>query len=289
MGSVSTPGVLCALAVLLAGPVPAGLARLPRLRRTPVAAMVLWQAVALAAVLAALGAGVTLAAPGELVLTRDVVTLAALAVTVLVLGRLLLSGHRVGTALRRARSEHREQVDLLGRREAGDLRVLAHDVPLAYCVPAARGGARVVVTEGALSRLDEGEVRAVLGHERAHLRARHDLVLEFFDVLHRAFPRVVQSRAALAEVRLLAEVLADRSAARDAGAPAVARALVAVAAGRAPAAAMGAGGPDLLERVRLLGDVRPRPAQAAATVALAVAVVVLPTVLVVWPWAVSFA
>ena len=49
--------VLGLLAVLLAGPVPALMARVPLLRRTPRAAMVLWQSVALAAVLAALGAG----------------------------------------------------------------------------------------------------------------------------------------------------------------------------------------------------------------------------------------
>ena len=55
-----TPLVLGLLALALAGPVPAGLARVPALRRTPAAAMVLWRGVALAAVLSALGAGLSL-------------------------------------------------------------------------------------------------------------------------------------------------------------------------------------------------------------------------------------
>ena len=55
-----TPVVLGALAVLLAGPLPWVLSRWTGLRRTPAAAMLLWQSAALAAVLAALGAGLSL-------------------------------------------------------------------------------------------------------------------------------------------------------------------------------------------------------------------------------------
>ena len=56
-----TPVVLGALAVLLAGPVPRALVWWRDLRRTPAAAMLLWQSTAAAAVLAALGAGLSLA------------------------------------------------------------------------------------------------------------------------------------------------------------------------------------------------------------------------------------
>ena len=49
-----TSPVLALLALFLAGPAPWALSLLSRLRRTPRAAVVLWQAVALAAVLAAL-------------------------------------------------------------------------------------------------------------------------------------------------------------------------------------------------------------------------------------------
>jgi Zn-dependent protease with chaperone function len=291
---VVTPLLLGALAVLLAGPGPGLLARVHRTRHTPRAAMLLWQSGALAAVLAALGAGLSLVTGTAWQRAPDLLpyltAALALLLTVLVLGRLLLSGHLVGTDLRALRRRHRDQLDVLARRDArapGATSVLEHDVPVAYCVPG-RHVERVVVSVGTLDRLSRDEVAAVLAHERAHLRARHDLVLEAFSVLHHAFPRWVSSAAALAEVRLLVEVLADRAAARDAGCPALGRALVALAEGRAsgPGFALAAtdDGSTLLVRVRLLADHRPRPLQAAALVALAGAVLALPTAFVVLPW-----
>src|SRR3954468_11802029 len=111
-----TTAVLVALAVLYAGPGPWVLTGLPALRRTPRAAMVLWQAVALAGVLAALGAGLSLVTSqlvGEQSTRSSVLSAIPLCVTGLVLARLLLSGHRVGTALRTVRRRHRRLVDLL--------------------------------------------------------------------------------------------------------------------------------------------------------------------------------
>ena len=288
-----TPVLLGGLAVLLAGPVPALLLHVPSLRRTPRAAMVLWQSVALAAVLAALGAGLSLttASTGdEPGFAAYAVALVALLVTGLVLGRLLLSGHRVGTDLRALRRRHRDQVDLLADRERLDVRVLENAAPMAYCLPGVRT-ARVVVSAGALGLLSTDEVEAVLAHERAHLRARHDLVLEAFGVLHQAFPRWVSSGAALGEVRLLVEVLADAAAARSAGRRPLARALVALAESRPPVSDSGvtlgvahAAGSDLLVRVRLLRDDHPRRAQATAVILAALGVLLLPTAFVVAPW-----
>lgn len=287
-----TPLVLGLLAVLFAGPVPRLLARWPVLRHTPRAAMLLWQSVALAAVLAAVGAGLSLftshawrETPGAL---GAVIAGIALALTFLVVGRLLLSGHRIGTTLRALRRRHREQLDLIAHTERG-ARVVDHDVPVAYCVPGMHG-ARVVVSAGALSRLATEEVEAVLTHERAHLRARHDLVLEAFSVLHRAFPRWVSSEAALAEVQLLVEVLADRAAARSTGSLPLARALVAMASGRAPQAALAVSGGStvtLVDRVELLKDRQPRRAQTVLLLVAAAAVLALPTAFVVLPWLTS--
>lgn len=289
-----TPLLLGFLAVLFAGPLPALLARWPRLRHTPRAAMLLWQSVALAAVLAALGAGLSLFTSHAWRETPDAVgfliAAAALAVTGLVLGRLLLSGHRVGTTLRALRRRHRHQLDLIADTRHG-ARVVDHDVPVAYCVPGMHG-ARVVVSAGALSRLDDDEVEAVLAHERAHLRARHDLVLEAFSVLHRAFPRWVSSRAALSEVQLLVEVLADRAAARVEGPLPLARALVAMSSGRVPKAALAVAsgsGTALVDRVRLLREQEPRRTQTVGLLAAAVAVLALPTAFVVLPWLDSLA
>src|SRR5690606_10980018 len=102
---------------------------------------------------------------------------------------------------------HRALIDVLDRAElhsaAGDedLRVLDLDTPMAFCLPGIRS--RVVLTEGVLDRLTPQQLAAVIAHERAHLRARHDLVLEAFIALHAAFPRFVRSDAALSAVALL--------------------------------------------------------------------------------------
>ena len=278
-----TPWVLALLGVVLAGPVPAALARAGWLRHTPVATMLLWQGVALAAVLSALGAGLSLAT------TQGWSTPAALAlvVTAVVAVRLGLAGHRVGTSLRSLRRHHREQLDLVTQ-QRGRLAVLETEQPLAYCVPSLLSS-RVVVSQGALDRLAPDELDAVLAHEGAHLRARHDLVLEAFSVLHRAFPRWVSSASALQEVRMLVEVLADRRAARDAGAQALGRALVGLAGAPSPEAGLAASGPSsgLVDRIDLLAA-PPRPFQAAAVTLVAVGVVVLPTAFVVAPWMLAF-
>lgn len=284
-----TPFVLGWTAVLLAGPVPALLSRWKRLHLTPFAAMVLWQAVALAAVLAALGAGLSLITDftwgRQHSLVELVVAVAAGLLTVVVVLRLLVAGHRVGTSLRAVRRRHREQLDLVAEHRGGlgRVRVLDHDVPVAYCVPGVAQH-RVVLSEAALRTLAPAQLDAVLAHERAHLAARHDLVLEAFTVLHRAFPRWVSSDAALREVELLVEILADRAALKVGSAADLGRALLAMASGRAPAGAMGVSTVDLVERVRVLGLVRPRPVQASVLVLVAAVLLVAPTALVVTPW-----
>lgn len=275
----TTPFVLAALGVVLAGPVPAVLSRASWLRRTPLATMLLWQGVALAAVLSALGAGLSLATSHG----WSTPSVLALGVTAVVAVRLGLSGHRVGTSLRALRRHHREQLDLVTE-QRGRLAVLQTEQPLAYCVPSLRTS-RVVVSQGALDRLATDELDAVLAHERAHLRARHDLVLEAFSVLHRAFPRWVSSGSALREVRMLVEVLADRTAARDAGSAPLARALVGLAGAPTPSSGLAASGSasELVDRIDLLAAPA-RPVQAALVSAVAIGTIVLPTAFVVAPW-----
>jgi Zn-dependent protease with chaperone function len=163
------------------------------------------------------------------------------------------------------------------------LRVLAEQTPLAYCLPALRG-ARVVVSVGALERLDERELRAVLAHEQAHLRARHDLVLEAFTMLHTAFPRWVRSEVALTQARTLVELLADDDARRRNGPVPLARALVALAGSPAPTAGLAAAKSATVLRVQRLADpVPPYRLLSAATYTAAAALLVLPTVTVAAP------
>jgi beta-lactamase regulating signal transducer with metallopeptidase domain len=288
-----TPLLLGALALVFTSAAPRLLLRVPALRRTPASTLLLWQSVALAAVLSALGAGLAVAThdtirrePGPF---DYAVAAVAFALTGLVLARLLLSGHRLGTELRELRNRHRERVDLVaGRGVAGGVVVVDHPLPIAYCVPGMTQS-RIVMSSGALDRLQPSELDAVLAHERAHLSARHDLVLEAFGVLARAFPRGVSTDLAVAEVGFLVEVVADQAAVKAGSSTTLARALVAIADARAPGGALGATDTGLAARIGLLATIdrstrAQRVAQAIGVQALAVAVVTLPTAYVVWPW-----
>ncbi|MGZ4529920.1 MAG: M48 family metalloprotease [Mycobacterium sp.] len=298
------------LAVLLVGPVPALLARASWPLCAPRAAMVLWQAIALAAVLSAFSAGIAIAtrllmpgpdgrpsasiigAAGRLGWPLWAAYVSVFALTVLVGGRLMVAVVRVAIGNRRRRAHHRMVVDLVGVghdaalpqpcARTRDLRVLDVAQPLAYCLPGVRS--RVVVSEGALSTLADAEVAAILTHERAHLRARHDLVLEAFTAVHAAFPRLVRSANALNAVQLLVELLADDAAVRAAGRAPLARALVACASGRAPSGALAAGGTSTVVRVRRLCGGGNSLALSAGAYLAAVAVFVVPTVALAVPW-----
>lgn len=223
---------LAALAVVLIAFAPRMMSRRVGFRRAPMPALIAWQSVALAGVAAALAAAPVAAlelgpANGTF---RPAADILAVAVSGLVLISLLVNGHLVGTRLRAARRRHRELIELVGRDEVlagGGYRVLPHETPTVYCVPGRRG--LVVLTDGTISRLSGPELQAVLEHERTHLHQRHDLVLEFFSVLHRAAPPPIRAPQALREVELLIEALADRVARRDGGTVPLARALVALA------------------------------------------------------------
>jgi Zn-dependent protease with chaperone function len=288
------------MALVLSGPVPAMLARATWPSRAPRAAIVLWQSIALAAVLSAFSAGIAIAsrlfAPGHdgrptatVASEIDVLGwplwityLAVFALTLVVGARLAMAVVQVAIATRRRRAHHRMVVDLVGKSQKAGLRILDVEEPLAYCLPGVRS--RVVVSEGTLTSLADNEIAAILSHERAHLRARHDLVLEMFMAVHAAFPRFVRSASALDAVRLLIEMLADDAAVRAAGPTPLARALVTCATGRTPAGALAAGGPTTVVRVRRLGGRGNSLAVAACAYVAAAAVLVLPTVAVVLPW-----
>lgn len=290
------------VALLLVGPVPALLARAAWPLRAPRAAIVLWQSIAVAAVLSAFSAGLAIASrlfvPGTdgrptATITSEIAVLGwplwltyilVFALTLLIGGRLALAAVEVAVATRRRRAHHRMVVDLLGDCPHGTpgLRVLHVAEPLAYCLPGVRS--RVVLSEGTLSALTDTEVAAILSHERAHLRARHDLVLEAFIAVHTAFPRFVRSGSALNAVRLLVELLADDAAVRAAGPTPLARALVACASARTPRGALAAGGPTTVLRVQRLAGRPNSLLLALAAYAAAAAVLVLPTIAVAVPW-----
>lgn len=213
------------------------------------------------------------------------IQLLVLALTCVVAARLAWSTAKVMIATRTHRRRHRELVDLLGDPAglAPGLRVLAERRPIAYCVPAVRD-ARVVVSAGALDCLAPDEMAAVLAHESAHLRARHDLVLEAFTALRAAFPAFVRSREVLTSGQLLVELLADDAARRRVGPAALARALVTLAHAPVPDGSLAAGNATALRIQRLAEPEQNRRLLAGLTYLAAAAVVVVPTVTVALPW-----
>lgn len=245
---------------VLAEPVSRALAAASWPARDPVGALLLWQAIGLAGGLALLGAGVVYGlaplgdslatavaavlstvpdavAQGRLFDRLDPVHLLALLAALVLAARLL--GVLVVTATRtmRLRRRHRHLVDVLGTPwpAAPGARVLDHPVPVAYCLPGRRS--RLVLSAGVLDVLAPAELRAVLAHERAHLRERHDLVVLPFVAWGATAPFVRGMTCAQFAVAELIEMRADDIAASAADPAQLCGALRTVG-GSAPAAAL---------------------------------------------------
>jgi Peptidase family M48 len=276
---VTVPALLAGYALAVAA---AGTWWLPRVswpRRLPRLGIAAWQVLTVTFVASLLLAGLLIAIPclpegvnldaaAEL---RDhyssvraiVVGSTAAGASLAVIGRLLWAGVSAMAVARRRRARHDETLALVGR--PGPLPgmvVLEDDRPLVYCLP---GRGRVVVTSGALSRLDRAELQAVLAHERAHLSARHHLVIMLARLLPDAFPGIRFLVIAAGQIGDLAEMAADDSAARHHRLP-LARALLALATSQVPAPALGAARTAGSQRIRRLLD-PPRPASAIGRVA----------------------
>jgi Peptidase family M48 len=294
-----------------------GASALPRAswpRRCPAAAILLWQALGLASGLAAVGTLIGLALPSSrdgLVfsvlraagLLRDgdvfgvaglfglsgtdggplavfAVRLACLAAALALLALLCWVLVAASVAALQARRRQRALLTLLAHGDPKVPGALVVDYPsaAAYCLPGLRSRSRIVVSVGALELLGRGELAAVLAHERAHLRERHDLVLLPFTALRRAFPRSATCTGAHLAVALLVEMLADDRALRARPARELVSALVrfgTAGACPAPAGALAAAEGEVAARVtRLMQPVRPLPTAVVAGVCLAAAVLV---------------
>jgi beta-lactamase regulating signal transducer with metallopeptidase domain len=285
-------------------------------RRSPAAAIVLWQALGLGWGVAAVGAltalgtgdGSSGVAGGALALSSRVLdgtfaaartrhllagalglrllALAAGLVLLLVLCWILVAA---SAGVVRARRRQRLLLSLLayGDPKVPGALVVDHPAATAYCVPGLRS--RIVISAGALDLLDQAELAAVLAHERAHLRERHDLVLLPFIALLRAFRWCGVAREAYAAVEMLVEMLADDRARRHRPARELATALLRVGAAGgsvAPTGALAAADGQVAARVSRL--LRPDPKLSSGALALvaiaAAATVAIPAALLTIPF-----
>ncbi|MEZ0094798.1 M56 family metallopeptidase [Streptacidiphilus sp. EB129] len=126
--------------------------------------------------------------------------------------------------------------DLLGGRrlEGGErLVVLENAQPRAWSVLGP--STRMVVTTGALHRLSDRELAAVLAHERGHVQARHHWLLHCAEALNNGFPGARIFHLFREQVGHLVELAADDSAARRHGRLATAVALVELNTAMGPA------------------------------------------------------
>lgn len=279
--------------------------------RSPRLAIVAWQAMSLSVLLALPLIGIAVALPTLPVTTSlaDAFHACALALqeqystpggaVVATAGLVSAAGVVVriayclaGTWLRtsRQRKAQRGGLSLVGRRDAhSGAWLVDHPTPTVYCMPGRRR--EVVVTTAAVAALDEYQLEAVMAHERAHLNARHDVVLIIAVALQAAFPFLPLFRISREQLAILVEMHADDQALRGCDRRALATALVSLAEGAAPAATFGAGGATALARVRRLA----KPSapvgglQTFVTLAAALSVVMIPVLVTVAPGMVALA
>lgn len=180
--------------------------------------------------------------------TAPVAVAAVIALTVV----LVLAAAAVVSRGRATVAAYRLAADVGG----GELCVLDAPEACALAVPGRRG--RIMVTSGLLRRLDSGQRRALLTHERAHLRHRHHLHQSATAVAAALNPLLGPLRAG---VRRSCERWADEEAATVSSRSTVAQALLRAGmdAGRAaPAAVLAAAAGDVVQRVAALDQPAPR-------------------------------
>ncbi|WP_324786297.1 M56 family metallopeptidase [Streptomyces sp. H51] len=116
----------------------------------------------------------------------------------------------------RARAHLRERAPELpaglGKPARGPLLVLEDEYPDAWWMPGSPP--QLVVTTGALHRLTDHQLNAVLTHERGHARARHDWLLHLSTALATGFPRVPLFAHFCDQTHRLVELAADDTASR---------------------------------------------------------------------------
>lgn len=125
----------------------------------------------------------------------------------------------------RLRREHTTALRLLGHTDHSTGTILVEDHrAAAYCLPGPHG--RIVLTTAARDQLTPIGLRAVIAHERAHLRGRHALLVTIGTLPARLLPGLTTTRDAARAVTRLIEYIADDDAARRTDPVALAEALL---------------------------------------------------------------
>jgi uncharacterized membrane protein len=120
---------------------------------------------------------------------------------------------RAALRLRARAHDHARAVRLVGLRTGeADVVMVEAAKPAAYCV-AGRPPA-IVVTSAARAALNDGQLAAVLAHERAHLTGHHGLIVAALRSLAAVFPRLGLMTVGAQHVSGLLEMCADDAAAR---------------------------------------------------------------------------
>lgn len=294
------PTLLAVLAVLLAWPVPIVLARARWTRRSPAVALVLWQAIAVAGGLSMIGALVAFGvssygsdivsgsvgfAHAALAGSVDFWSVVAVAAAALLTGHLLLNLVLTVVRSERQRRRHAQLLLLLSSPHPSGSRLIDTPAPVAYCLPGAISSV-TVVSAGLIALLDDDGMRAVVEHEKAHVRQRHDVVLVLFRAWHTSLPWFPIAYRAQQEVGLLIELLADDHARLVVDDTVLATAIARVGAGRGDRLVHPEQGSTLdALSVRLARlDEAPLPRWIEAlVVAAAVALLAVPTILLFAP------
>jgi bla regulator protein blaR1 len=270
-----TAAVLFAIYTAAAGMLAPALLRGPWAAQSPRLAMTLWLVLPVSWVVAIVLAILAATAPlpltwrssqgggrmllaGQAVPGGRAIAVAGLLLAVVVVLR--AAGCAAG-ALHRGRRDRREHAALVAATgRPGDepgIAIVDHDAPAVYCLP--RGRHQIVISAGALAALTPQQLRAVLAHERTHLRRHHHLMLTLATSLARAFPRVPLLTQAQPQLALLAEMAADDAAIRHHHRDDLAAALVVLAAAGARPATLAASGSQAMARLqRILATQQPR-------------------------------
>ncbi|MQA74321.1 MAG: M48 family metalloprotease [Solirubrobacterales bacterium] len=169
--------------------------------------------------------------------------LAGLGITVLILGarsvlRQLAAQRRLLAAL-----EPVETVTI----DASQVQVVDGDRPIAFCAGALHP--RIYVSAGSLARLTDGELRAIVAHERHHQQSRDPLRILLVRVLADALFFLPTLRLLAERYRQLAELAADDAAAGAHGRSALASALLRFGERRGEAAPVAGIAPERVDHL----------------------------------------